>query len=52
MQWIEPDWPAPSNVRAASTLRYGGVSKPPFDSLNLGLHVGDDMDAVRENRRR
>lgn len=34
------------------TRRRGGVSGPPFDSLNLGLHVGDDADAVRENRRR
>jgi len=32
--------------------RHGGVSLPPFDSLNLGLHVGDDDTAVIENRRR
>src|SRR5690606_8196520 len=29
-----------------------GVSLAPFDSLNLGLHVGDDPLAVTENRRR
>lgn len=38
-------------VHGIST-RYGGVSCGPFDSLNLGLHVEDDADRVRENRRR
>jgi YfiH family protein len=36
----------------AVTTRHGGVSRPPYDSLNLGLHVGDDADAVATNRRR
>ena len=48
---IRPDWPAPPGIRAASTLRVGGASSGPFASLNLGLHVGDDPDCVRENRR-
>jgi YfiH family protein len=39
-------------VRAAFTLRTGGVSAPPFDSLNLGVRVDDVLDAVEENRRR
>lgn len=30
----------------------GGVSAAPYDSLNLGDHVGDDPAAVAENRRR
>lgn len=47
-----PAWPAPKAVRAAFTLRTGGVSAPPFDSLNVGAHVGDDAAAVAENRRR
>ena len=34
------------------TDRSGGVSAPPYDELNLGLHVGDDPAAVAENRRR
>jgi YfiH family protein len=33
------------------TLRQGGVSRPPYASLNMGLHVGDDEQAVRANRR-
>jgi YfiH family protein len=51
-QVIVPDWPAPSRVRAAFTLRQGGVSEGPYASLNLGAHVGDSPDAVAENRRR
>lgn len=50
--WIEPEWPAPSAVRAASTLRRGGVSTGSYQSLNLGAHVGDEPRRVVENRRR
>jgi YfiH family protein len=38
-------------VRAAALLRAGGVSPPPWHSLNLGDHVGDDPARVAENRR-
>jgi len=34
------------------TTREGGVSNPPFDSFNLGDHVGDDPAAVAANRKR
>jgi YfiH family protein len=47
---LQPDWPAPSGVRALFTSRAGGVSKAPFDRLNLGDHVGDDPAAVAANR--
>lgn len=50
--WLIPDWPAPVRVKACVTTRGGGVSLAPFDSLNLGDHVGDDPTAVAENRRR
>jgi hypothetical protein len=50
--WLRADWPAPDRIVAGTTLRHGGVSFGPFDSLNLGAHVGDDALAVRENRRR
>jgi YfiH family protein len=33
----------------AATGRSGGCSLPPYDSLNLGLHVGDDLVSVGEN---
>lgn len=48
--WIIPDWPAPKQVKSCITTRSGGVSLPPFDSLNLGAHVGDDPVAVQQNR--
>nr|WP_314483213.1 peptidoglycan editing factor PgeF [uncultured Pseudomonas sp.] len=47
-----PDWPAPASVRACVTTRQGGVSLPPFDTFNLGDHVGDDPAAVAQNRLR
>jgi YfiH family protein len=49
--FIQPDWPAPANVRALVTTRHGGVSTGPYASLNLGDHVGDDPAAVAANRR-
>ncbi len=46
------DWPvlARTRVRAACTTREGGVSGAPYDSLNLGDHVGDDAACVQANR--
>jgi polyphenol oxidase len=35
-----------------TTTRAGGVSAPPFDTFNLGDHVGDDPAAVAANRKR
>ncbi len=46
-----PPWDAPAGVHALTTLRRGGVSSPPYDTLNLADHVGDAPLAVRENRR-
>ena len=47
-----PKWPVAAGVRAAFTERMGGVSRAPFDTLNLASHVGDAPEAVAENRRR
>lgn len=49
--WWLPEWDVPG-VRVACTLRTGGVSVAPYDTLNLGLHVGDDPHAVQTNRER
>ena len=50
--WIEADWPVPPGVHALTTLRRGaGVSKPPFDTFNLGLRNGDALADALENRR-
>lgn len=51
------DWPAPANVGALMSTRAGGVSRPPFDTLNLrppGLRgdATDEPAAVLENQRR
>ena len=43
---IVPQWPQPKGVAACSSTRIGGVSLPPYDSLNLGAHCGDNPDHV------
>ncbi len=46
------DWTLPRGVRAAFTTRAGGASIAPWDSFNLGVHVGDDPSTVAANRSR
>lgn len=48
--FIRPEWSAPVNVKAISTLRTGGHSEGAYNSMNLGLHVGDKTEAVLANR--
>lgn len=43
-------WPLPANVRAMCSTRAGGRSTGPYESLNLGDHVGDDPQRVAHNR--
>jgi YfiH family protein len=50
MNWIKPDWPLPTHVHAAVTLRTGGVSSGGYASLNPANHVGDDPVHVQTNR--
>ncbi len=48
---IFPHWPGlPGNIAAMATTRHGGCSLSPYDSLNLGQHVGDDPAHVVSNR--
>lgn len=47
-----PAFTQTEKVTHAFTTRLGGVSKGCYVSLNLGLHVGDDLSAVAENRMR
>lgn len=49
---IFPQWPQPVSVRSCSTTRHGGVSLPPYDSFNLGSHVGDSPVNVEHNRQK
>ncbi len=49
-RWLAADWPAPANVQAGTSTRLGGYSDSPYNSLNVGDHVGDDLDTVIQNR--
>ena len=49
-EWLIPNWDAPKNINAIMTTRQGGFSRAPFDSMNLGEHVDDDLQAVAKNR--
>lgn len=48
--WLEADWPAPTNIRAGTSLRRPGPSQGPYAAFNLALHVEDDADTVLANR--
>ncbi|KGQ70762.1 hypothetical protein A1D23_12255 [Chelonobacter oris] len=50
MEWIKADWRLPANIKTLSSQRSGGVSVSPYDSFNLGNHVGDEASAVTANR--
>ncbi|MGQ0285728.1 peptidoglycan editing factor PgeF [Pasteurellaceae bacterium 22721_9_1] len=50
MTALFPQWQAPPQVHAFTTFRQGGVSQAPYDSFNLGDHVGDDKNSVKINR--
>ena len=47
---IEPSWVVPEQIQALCSTREGGVSKPPFNTLNLGLNAGDILEDVLQNR--
>jgi YfiH family protein len=50
-RWLQPEG-FPAGVGALMTTRAGGCSVPPWNSLNLGVAVGDDPQAVADNRAR
>lgn len=52
MDILATDIAFPPGVAAFFTTRRGGVSDPPYHSLNLSVNVGDDTGAVHENRMR
>lgn len=49
---ILPGWSAPRHIKAFTTTRNGGISEGPYQTMNLGLHVGDERTRVLENRKR
>lgn len=50
--FLRPECLVDAHIGALVSTRAGGVSAPPFDTLNLGRSTGDDPAAVAENRRR
>ncbi len=50
MELIRPDWAISPKVHALISTRLKGVSQTPYDSFNLGSHVGDIQEHVAKNR--
>lgn len=50
--WLADDRARDAGVLVAFTARLGGVSRAPYDTLNLAVRVGDERADVMENRRR
>lgn len=48
--WICPDWPVATHVRACVTTASFGNSQGDFAHFNLGDHVGDELASVQRNR--
>ncbi|MBT3437384.1 MAG: peptidoglycan editing factor PgeF [Oceanospirillaceae bacterium] len=51
-RYLQPDWPAPANVHAASTCRDLAANEPAVGlaGFNLARHVGDDPARVARHR--
>lgn len=50
LEFITPNWSAPTNIKCVTTTRKGGFSINEYRSLNLGGHVKDSIDLVNQNR--
>lgn len=50
MTFRPANWPAPKNISAGTSTRLPGFSQAPYDSNNLGFHVGDNPLHVEQNR--
>ena len=49
VRWLQAELPG---ARVAFSTRIGGVSRAPYEALNVGVLTGDESSHVRENRRR
>lgn len=45
-----PNWANQFPLVMGDTYRHGGVSKKPYESLNLATHIGDSLQDVLDNR--
>lgn len=50
ISYLQPNWVDGVRVHAGFTTRNGGVSRPPYNSLNLGFNTGDAQATVEGNR--
>ncbi len=50
IHYLQPAWADNANLIAGFTMRNGGSSRPPFNSLNLGFGSGDQLSQVEANR--
>ena len=48
--FLWPNWSVPECVKACISTRLGGHSLPPYDGMNIALHVGDNKPNVIKNR--
>lgn len=48
--FFQANWPAPPHVKTLITTRNGGLSSGVYASLNVGMHVGDEVQVVLQNR--
>ena len=50
INYLKPDWAAQAKLACGFTTRNGGSSRPPYNSLNLGLNTSDHFSHVEANR--
>jgi hypothetical protein len=50
ISYLQPGWAQDAPVYAGFTTRNGGVSRPPYNSLNLGYNTDDARHNVEGNR--
>ncbi len=51
LTFIKPNWPASKAIKAYTSTRLGGFSKPPYQGFNLAFHVEDNFKTVLKNRK-
>lgn len=50
ISFLQPAWAQEGTIQAGFTTRNGGVSRPPYNSLNLGYNTDDPRHNVEANR--
>lgn len=50
IHYLQPAWAGQGKLETGFTMRNGGSSRPPFNSLNLGFGSGDQLSQIEANR--